>query len=153
MGCSKNICKGSIVSVNVPPNTLRSPEVVREHATDFMKQYFQHINGENSDQHISRLCQIEQDIAQTDTYNLSEEELLFGCKTAWRNAARCIARIQWNKLKVKFEIIFNAIEKAFNDNFDFKKKLFDCRHVTTASEMFEALCNQLSYSQNGGNVR
>ncbi|XP_037041463.1 nitric oxide synthase-like [Bradysia coprophila] len=130
IGCSKNICKGSLVSVNVLPNTLREPEAILEHATDFMIQYYQSLNDENSDQHISRLRQVEEDLTQTGTYHLSEDELLFGCKTAWRNAARCIARIQWNKLK-----------------------LFDCRHVTTASEMFEALCNQLSYSQNGGNVR
>ena len=34
------------------------------------------------------------------TYELTENELVFGAKTAWRNASRCIGRIQWSKLKV-----------------------------------------------------
>lgn len=36
------------------------------------------------------------------TYQLTETELVFGAKLAWRNAARCIGRIQWSKLQVQY---------------------------------------------------
>ena len=36
------------------------------------------------------------------SYSLLEKELVFAAKTAWRNASRCIGRIQWNNLKVCF---------------------------------------------------
>jgi nitric oxide synthase oxygenase domain/subunit len=34
----------------------------------------------------------------TGTYNLDTDELDHAVKMAWRNATRCSARIQWNKL-------------------------------------------------------
>jgi len=40
------------------------------------------------------------EIAKNGTYDLTEKELIFGCRMAWRNASRCIGRIQWNKLQV-----------------------------------------------------
>lgn len=36
----------------------------------------------------------------TGTYQLRESELVFGAKQAWRNAPRCVGRIQWGKLQV-----------------------------------------------------
>lgn len=40
-------------------------------------------------------------MAATGTYQLRESELVFGAKQAWRNAPRCVGRIQWGKLQVK----------------------------------------------------
>lgn len=37
----------------------------------------------------------------TGTYQLRESELVFGAKQAWRNAPRCVGRIQWGKLQVR----------------------------------------------------
>lgn len=39
----------------------------------------------------------------TGEYQLNDSELIFGAKTAWRNSARCIGRIQWSKLQVQFD--------------------------------------------------
>ena len=39
-------------------------------------------------------------MASTGTYHLRESELVFGAKQAWRNAPRCVGRIQWGKLQV-----------------------------------------------------
>lgn len=39
-------------------------------------------------------------MAATGTYQLRESELVFGAKQAWRNAPRCVGRIQWGKLQV-----------------------------------------------------
>lgn len=40
-------------------------------------------------------------MAATGTYQLRESELVFGAKQAWRNAPRCVGRIQWGKLQVR----------------------------------------------------
>ena len=84
----------------------------------------------NSDAHRARLDSVKKEVMSTGTYQLSETELVFGAKLAWRNAARCIGRIQWSKLQV-----------------------FDCRYVTTTSGMFEAICNHIKYGTNKGNIR
>ena len=59
------------------------------------------IRRENSPAHAQRLREVEAAIAATGTYQLLEPELVFGAKQAWRNAARCVGRIQWNKLQVR----------------------------------------------------
>lgn len=43
---------------------------------------------------------MEAEVAATGTYQLRESELVFGAKQAWRNAPRCVGRIQWGKLQV-----------------------------------------------------
>jgi len=77
-----------------------------------------------------RLAKIATEIERTGTYTLTTDELHFGAKTAWRNAARCIGRIQWNKLELQ-----------------------DARHVKNTEEMFDALCNHIKFATNGGNLR
>ncbi|CAB0019492.1 unnamed protein product, partial [Nesidiocoris tenuis] len=84
----------------------------------------------NSPAHETRWEQVQKEVNATGTYDLTETELVYGAKLAWRNAPRCIGRIQWAKLQV-----------------------FDCRHITTTSGMFEAICNHIKYSTNKGNVR
>ena len=86
--------------------------------------------SKGSQAHERRLTQAMIEIDERGTYNLTEKELAFGAKTAWRNAPRCIGRIQWNRLQ-----------------------LFDCRHVTTAKEMLDAIKRHIEYGTNGGNIR
>ena len=43
---------------------------------------------------------MEAEVGATGTYQLRESELVFGAKQAWRNAPRCVGRIQWGKLQV-----------------------------------------------------
>lgn len=47
-----------------------------------------------------RLCQVQQDIEAKGHYELTYEELVFGARTAWRNAPRCVNRIVWRQLEV-----------------------------------------------------
>ncbi|XP_059613419.1 nitric oxide synthase [Phlebotomus argentipes] len=108
----------------------RKPEVVLEHAKDFLEQYFTSIRRLKSPAHEARWQQVQHDVETTGQYQLTETELIFGAKMAWRNANRCIGRIQWSKLQV-----------------------FDCRFVTTTSGMFEAICNHIKYATNKGNIR
>lgn len=53
-----------------------------------------------SQAHEQRLEEVEAQVAATGTYQLQESELVFGAKQAWRNAPRCVGRIQWGKLQV-----------------------------------------------------
>ncbi|XP_053116338.1 nitric oxide synthase, endothelial isoform X2 [Hemicordylus capensis] len=99
-------------------------------ARAFICQYYSSIRRSDSPAHLQRLQEVEQEIAATGTYQLLETELVFGAKHAWRNAARCLGRIQWNKLQV-----------------------FDARDCTSAQEMFTSLCTHINYATNRGNLR
>ncbi|CAG9821997.1 unnamed protein product [Phaedon cochleariae] len=52
----------------------------------------------------SRWEQVQKEIAATGSYQLTETELIYGAKLAWRNSVRCIGRIQWSKLQVTDKI-------------------------------------------------
>ena len=45
---------------------------------------------------------VTKEIETTGTYQLTGDELIFAAKQAWRNAPRCIGRIQWSNLQVDF---------------------------------------------------
>ncbi|XP_014368149.2 nitric oxide synthase [Papilio machaon] len=128
--CTEKLCQTSIMDIPNRGDTPRSPEEIFKEAQTFLKEYFASIRRENSEAHVARLKEIEAELACRGTYNLKTPELVFGAKLAWRNATRCIGRIQWKKLQI-----------------------FDCREVTTASGMFEALCNHIKYATNKGNIR
>ncbi|XP_043272207.1 nitric oxide synthase, salivary gland [Venturia canescens] len=128
--CTNQVCLGSVMSLPVHGTESRTKEEILLHAKEFLEQYFSSIRRVNSDAHRLRWESVQKEVTATGTYQLSETELVFGAKLAWRNAARCIGRIQWSKLQV-----------------------FDCRYVTTTSGMFEAICNHIKYGTNKGNIR
>lgn len=76
------------------------------------------VNRHKSPAHETRLQQVQKDIEGTGTYNLTETELIYGAKLAWRNSSRCIGRIQWSKLQVWEE------QKKKKKNKDNKKQLY-----------------------------
>ena len=41
------------------------------------------------------------EIERTGTYTHTLDELTFGARVAWRNAARCIGRLYWRSLRVR----------------------------------------------------
>lgn len=55
--------------------------------------------------HETRCQQIEKEVESTGSYHLTETELIYGAKLAWRNSSRCIGRIQWSKLQVRKSMI------------------------------------------------
>ncbi len=61
---------------------------------------------------------------------LSEEELAFAARVAWRNEARCIGRLYWRSLRVR-----------------------DCREVTNSAGMYSALCEHLELATREGDIR
>ncbi|XP_055642693.1 nitric oxide synthase isoform X2 [Toxorhynchites rutilus septentrionalis] len=128
--CSREVCTGSIMTPSVVGTECRKPDIVLQHAKDFLDQYYSSIRRLKSPAHDARWQQVQKEIESSGSYNLTETELTYGAKLAWRNSSRCIGRIQWSKLQV-----------------------FDCRYVTTTSGMFEAICNHIKYATNKGNLR
>ena len=69
---------------------------------DYLLPFLLWIFRSNSDEYHERLAEVMMYIEGNGSYSLLEKELVFAAKTAWRNAPRCIGRIQWNTLKVCF---------------------------------------------------
>lgn len=81
-------------------NSCRQLAILQE-ARQFMKQFYSSTKRLNTPAHKTRLAEIEHEISSLGRYNLKNTELIFGAKLAWRNAPRCIGRIQWSKLQVR----------------------------------------------------
>ncbi|XP_064619550.1 nitric oxide synthase, salivary gland-like [Lineus longissimus] len=130
--CTAKRCMGSIMGIQrmTKPGEVKSKEDVISQATDFIEQFYASLNRSGSPVHTKRLGDVLASIESTGTYDLTHNELVFGARTAWRNAARCIGRIQWSKLQ-----------------------LFDARNVRTTAGMFEAICNHIKYATNKGMLR
>nr|AAK61379.1 nitric oxide synthase [Discosoma striata] len=135
--CTNGRCTGSImypyggeIPEARPYGIPRPKDEVITHAQDFLEQLYSAKKLSDSQEHLQRRTEVMKAVKETGTYHLTEDELIFASKTAWRNAARCIGRIQWNNLQ-----------------------LFDARHVKTAKEMFEAIKKHLVYATNEGNLR
>ncbi|ETN60994.1 hypothetical protein AND_007366 [Anopheles darlingi] len=105
--------------------------------------------------HDTRWQQIQKEVAATGAYHLTETELIYGAKLAWRNSARCIGRIQWSKLQqIRSQLhLAERLIGGSTDTNDQTTNVFDCRYVTTTSGMFEAICNHIKYATNKGNLR
>ncbi|XP_061672354.1 nitric oxide synthase, brain isoform X3 [Syngnathoides biaculeatus] len=129
--CGENVCQGSIVTPSArKPEEARTKEELLRLATDFIEQYYTSIKRYSSKAHMDRLEEVTKEIQASGTYQLKDTELIYGAKTAWRNAARCVGRIQWSKLQV-----------------------FDARDCTTAHGMYNYICNHIKYATNKGNLR
>ncbi|XP_030873568.1 nitric oxide synthase, brain-like [Leptonychotes weddellii] len=132
-GCTEHVCMSSIM---LPSQQIRRPEDVRTKeqlfplAKEFIDQYYSSIKRFGSKAHTERLEEVNKEIETNGTYQLKDTELIYGAKHAWRNASRCVGRIQWSKLQV-----------------------FDARDCTTAHGMFNYICNHIKYATNKGNLR
>ncbi|XP_076850942.1 nitric oxide synthase, inducible-like isoform X2 [Brachyhypopomus gauderio] len=132
--CKPKVCEGSIMT---PKTLTRSPNVAPPstnelliQAIDFINQYYKSFKVSKTEEHLARVNEVAREIDATGSYQLTTEELAFGAKQAWRNAPRCIGRIQWSNLQ-----------------------LFDARKCQTAKEMFERLCAHIKFATNEGNIR
>ena len=84
--------------------------------------------SDNGSEHDERVAAVMSEIDRRGSYDLTFKELSFGCRMAWRNAPRCMNRIQWRKLVV-----------------------FDQRDVQTAEEMFAAMVRHIRFCTNPEN--
>ncbi|XP_069502059.1 nitric oxide synthase 3 isoform X1 [Ambystoma mexicanum] len=134
VACTEKRCLGCVMFPSEmtckPPNGPRPKEELLHCAQSFISQYYSSSKRLQSKAHLDRMKEVEQEILNTGTYQLRENELIFGAKQAWRNASRCVGRIQWSRLQV-----------------------FDARDCTTAHQMFNYICNHIKYATNKGNIR
>ncbi|XP_018429088.1 PREDICTED: nitric oxide synthase, inducible [Nanorana parkeri] len=134
LGCQSSVCHGSVMNpkcyIRGPRDKPVSQDVVLPQAIEFINQYYDSFKEPQIENYLNRLETISKDIEQTGTYQLTMEELIFAAKQAWRNAPRCVGRIQWNNLQV-----------------------FDARTCKTVKDMFELICRHIKFATNGGNIR
>lgn len=91
---------GSNLDVARTNKTPKTIEVRIKEANDFFDQFYKSKKLENSKEHKDRVNGVLASLILRGTYELTKEELSFGAMTGWRNASRCIGRIQWSKLHV-----------------------------------------------------
>ncbi|NP_001290142.1 nitric oxide synthase, inducible [Meleagris gallopavo] len=134
INCRTKACQGALMT---PKGLVRGtrdgpvpPAELLPQAIDFVKQYYSSFKELKIEEHLARLETVTKQIETTGTYHLTKDELIFAAKQAWRNAPRCIGRIQWSNLQV-----------------------FDARDCKTAKEMFEYICRHIQYAANNGNIR
>nr|BAD67165.1 nitric oxide synthase 2 [Meriones unguiculatus] len=132
--CRSKSCLGSIMN---PKNLTRGPrdkptslEELLPQAIEFINQYYGSFKEAKIEEHLARVEAVTKEIETTGTYQLTLDELIFATKLAWRNAPRCIGRIQWANLQV-----------------------FDARSCSTAQDMFQHICRHVLYATNNGNIR
>ncbi|WP_078908633.1 nitric oxide synthase oxygenase [Streptomyces vietnamensis] len=112
----------------VPPHTHASPVTDRREAESFVRQ-FHHEQPDAGDVE-RRVREVLADIDRTGTYAHTPDELSFGARVAWRNAARCIGRLYWRSLVVR-----------------------DLRDVTAADDIAAHCFEHLRLAGNGGRIR
>ncbi|MFF6787892.1 nitric oxide synthase oxygenase [Streptomyces filamentosus] len=116
--------------VPVPPSpAVREPDRVdRRRAEEFVRQFHDECPGSGDPE--GRVREVRAEIARTGTYEHTPEELAFGARVAWRNAARCIGRLYWSSLVVR-----------------------DLRGVSSADGIAAACAEHLRVAGNGGRIR
>lgn len=112
------------------PKKLNSAQnYIISEAVEYLKLFYQEQNLPIAN-FKQRLIEIYCEVQKTGTYQQTEEEITYGAKLAWRNSTRCIGRIFWKTLTVR-----------------------DLRHLSTATEIFEAILEHIKLATNGGNIR
>ncbi|MFB9383812.1 nitric oxide synthase oxygenase [Pseudonocardia petroleophila] len=81
------------------PTAPRTTAVSVDAATAFLEQF--HAETTPAQTLAGRLDEVRREIDETGTYVHTPDELTFGARVAWRNAARCIGRLYWNSLRVR----------------------------------------------------
>lgn len=101
---------GSCVTAMVDRNTVvpapracpvAHTPVVRlvDAAVEFLEQF--HAETTPAQTLAARVDQVRREIEINGSYEHTLDELTFGARVAWRNAARCIGRLYWNSLRVR----------------------------------------------------
>ncbi|MBW4602681.1 MAG: nitric oxide synthase oxygenase [Calothrix sp. FI2-JRJ7] len=114
-------------------NIMKLPKLNEERLLKKAKQYLDIIAHEQAwepEDKARRWTEIQEEVQATGTYTHTYEELAYGAQLAWRNASKCIGRIQWNNMVVR-----------------------DKRHITDPDEMFTELVEHLRLATNGGNIQ
>ena len=98
-------------------------------AESFIRQFAAE-NPESAGDPERRLRQVRRALESYGTYEHTTEELTFGARVAWRNAARCIGRLYWRSMAVR-----------------------DLRHLRHPDDIADACADHLRTATNGGRIR
>jgi nitric-oxide synthase len=94
------------------------------------EEFLDQLHAETGAPVRDRLGEVLAEIDRTGTYTHTPDELVFGARVAWRNAARCIGRLYWNSLRVR-----------------------DRRHVRAPAEVAAECVAHLHEAGRGGRIR
>ena len=85
-----------------PHNKPLSAEAALNQAQDFLQQYYSDTltHEKPSQPQAAREKEVLQQLRLTGSYSLTQDELVWGARMAWRNAPRCPARVIWKRLRV-----------------------------------------------------
>jgi nitric-oxide synthase len=137
-GLTSVVAVNSAVSTAVPaprreascpvPLPPAPQEVDAAEAEDFITRF--HAETTPQQRLEDRIGQVRREIDAGGTYTHTLDELTFGARVAWRNAARCIGRLYWNSLRVR-----------------------DMRHVASPVEVAAQCVGHLREATRGGRIR
>ena len=130
-GCTDKVCTGS--KMNVKQEQRMMPlEAALDQAKDFLRDYYKDLSNHEKPvkSHDERWVRVKSELKKKRYYDMTQDELTWAARTAWRNAPRCPARVIWKKLQV-----------------------FDKRSIDDAEGMFKAIVDHIMFSNNGGNIR
>ncbi|WP_370150136.1 nitric oxide synthase oxygenase [Streptacidiphilus sp. EB129] len=105
-----------------------APSAVLVAAESFIRQFARELPVSGAPER--RLREVRASIESTGTYEHTPEELAFGARVAWRNAARCIGRLYWRSLVVR-----------------------DLRRLRHPDDIAEQCVEHLRVATNGGRIR
>jgi len=98
-------------------------------AREFLEMYYAENPGAESNL-AERWEKVQAEILAGGTYELTDAELTYGCRAAWRHSVRCVGRLRWQGMVVR-----------------------DARHIRTAAEVYEQLVEHIDTGTNGGRIR
>jgi nitric-oxide synthase len=99
-------------------------------AREFLQLYYEEQAARAPGTFAERWEKVQAQIQAEGTYTLTDEELTYGARVAWRHAVRCVGRLRWQGMVVR-----------------------DARHVNTAEEVFEQLVQHIDAATNRGRIR
>jgi nitric-oxide synthase len=97
------------------------------------REFLQMFHAENPSAQSSfpeRWDKVQAEILACGRYELTEAELTFGARAAWRHSVRCVGRLRWQGLVVR-----------------------DARYLSTAAEVHEQVVEHVDVATNGGRIR
>ncbi|WP_340371484.1 nitric oxide synthase oxygenase [Peribacillus sp. FSL E2-0218] len=100
-----------------------------QEAISFIRSSYTELS-KTEDEINDRIEQIKREINDTNKYEHTYEELVYGAKLAWRNSNRCIGRLFWESMRV-----------------------LDKRMVQSEEEIVSSLFEHIEYATNNGNIR
>ena len=130
IGCMNNNCHSAMMNKWNGPNGDEdiSDEQLLNEAKEFLTIYYKENNLSNAELQL-RILKITSEVKEKGIYTHTTEEISYGAQLAWRNAGRCINRIQWNNLH-----------------------LIDKRDVITNEGMIETCFDHIKFATNNGNI-